>query len=132
MKRILSLTVVLLLALALSACGSSQAPASSIPPVPADWAGKSMPPGTDAAAGSAVYTMNCEPCHGPGGLGDGPAGQAIQPHPANLVTFAPQVGDDYLFWRISTGKDGTSMVSWKGILTDEQIWQVVAYVRTLK
>jgi len=24
------------------------------------------------------------------------------------------------------------MVGWKGVLTDEQIWQVIAYIRTLK
>ena len=40
--------------------------------------------------------------------------------------------DDYLYWRIATGKEGTSMVAWKGVLTDDQIWQAVAFVRTLK
>ncbi|MDO9300020.1 MAG: hypothetical protein Q7T89_01490 [Anaerolineales bacterium] len=46
--------------------------------------------------------------------------------------LASTVGDDYLFWRVSTGKEGASMVGWKGILTDEHIWQVVSFVRTLK
>ena len=41
------------------------------------------------------------------------------------------VGDDYLLWRISEGKPGTSMVAWKGILTDDQIWQAVSFIRTL-
>jgi len=49
-----------------------------------------------------------------------------------LVELSKVASDDYLFWRISTGKNGTAMVAWKGVLTDEQIWQVIAYIHTLK
>jgi mono/diheme cytochrome c family protein len=132
MKKYLLLAVLVAIALALAACGGSRAEATPIPSVPADFAGKTMPAGTDTAAGKEVYAANCESCHGATGVGDGIAGSSLDPKPANLVTFAPQVGDDYLFWRVSAGKDGTSMVSWAGILTEEQIWQVVAYIRTLQ
>ena len=57
---------------------------------------------------------------------------ALDPAPKNLAELQTRAGDDYLFWRISTGKEGTSMVSWLGVLTEEQIWQAVAYIRTLK
>jgi hypothetical protein len=56
----------------------------------------------------------------------------LVPAPKNLAELQTQVGDDYLFWRINTGKQGTSMVSWKGILTEEQIWQIISFLRTLK
>ncbi len=82
--------------------------------------------------GAVNFNTYCEACHGVTGLGDGPAGQALKPKPANLPALASQVGDDYLFWRISEGKPGTSMVGWAGVLNEEQIWQVVAYIRTLK
>jgi len=126
------LFVLVLGALILAACGGgSDAPA--IDPVPAEYAGKTSPLGADAATqGKEVFTTNCESCHGPQGHGDGPAGAVLDPQPKNLPEFVPQVGDDYLFWRISTGKPGTSMAAWAGVLTEEQIWQVIAYVRTLK
>lgn len=134
MKRNLFLFVALILAQTLSACGGGgAAPATSFPPVPAEYAGKTNPLDAGAAeAGKVNFNTYCESCHGAAGLGDGIAGQGLNPPPANLIQVAAQVGDDYLFWRISEGKLGTPMVSWAGVLSEEQIWQVVAYIRTLK
>jgi len=116
----------------LYACGGSSEPATP-EPIPAEYAGKTIPLGADAAnEGAKVFQVNCEGCHGPQGHGDGPAGEALDPKPKNLPELAAQVGDDYLFWRISTGKPGTSMAPWAGILTEDQIWQVVAFIRTQK
>ena len=133
MKKIL-FVVLILGALILAACGGggSDEPAA-LEPVPADFAGKTNPLSTDATTdGAKVFQVNCESCHGAQGHGDGPAGQALDPKPKNLPELAAQVGDDYLFWRVSTGKPGTSMAPWTGVLTEEQIWQVVAFIRTLK
>jgi mono/diheme cytochrome c family protein len=125
--------IALLFAFTFSACGVPAAPATSFPPVPADYAGKTNPLGADAAtAGSLNYVSYCESCHGVTGLGDGPAGPALNPPPASLPVVAAQVGDDYLFWRISEGKVGTAMVGWGNVLSDAQVWQVVAYIRTLE
>lgn len=133
MKKVFFGVLVLALsALVLSACGGGAA-ATEIPAVPAEYAGATNPLGPDAAtAGAEVFKTNCESCHGPQGHGDGPAGAALDPQPKNLAEFAPQVGDDYLYWRVNTGKEGTAMVAWKGVLTDDQIWQAVAFIRTLK
>lgn len=135
MKKVL-FSAAVLVALLLPACGGGGGGGSAqaeIPPVPAEYAGLTNPLGADAAAaGESIYKVNCESCHGPQGHGDGPAGLALNPPPQNLPELAAQVGDDFLFWRINTGVEGTSMVAWKGILTDEQIWQAVAYVRTLR
>ncbi len=126
--------VFMLAALLLAACGGGGAETVvALDSVPADFAGKTNPLGADAAtAGAEVFKTNCAACHGDTGLGDGPAGAALDPAPKNLAELQAQAGDDYLFWRITTGKEGTSMVPWKGILTEEQIWQVVAFLRTLK
>lgn len=134
MKKLLVLWVSI--ALVTTACGgtSSSNTASSTPEgIPPEFAEKANPLGAGAAAdGAKVFQSNCVACHGETGAGDGVASQSLDPKPANLAELSQQVGDDYLFWRISTGKPGTSMVAWKGILTDEQVWQVVTFIRTLK
>lgn len=122
----------LLLAACVGGSGASDESAT-LEPVPAEYAGRTNPLGPDAAAeGAKVFRMNCETCHGPQGRGDGPAGQALDPKPKDLSELQSRVEDDYLFWRIAEGKPGTSMVAWKGILTDEQIWQAVAFIRALE
>lgn len=137
MKKLLYLLLAVI-ALTLAACGTSTTAAdpsatATLEPVPAEYAGRANPLGADAAtAGASVFNTNCSACHGPQGHGDGPAGAALDPAPKNLVELSNITSDDYLFWRISTGRSGTSMVAWKGILTDEQIWQVIAYIHTLK
>lgn len=133
MKKYLLLILLLVFILLLSACGSPKPAATSIPPVPADYAGLTNPLGAEgAAAGAKTFETNCMACHGVSGLGDGPAGESLNPRPASLPALAAQVGDDYLFWRISTGKPGTSMVGWEGVLTGEQIWELVSFIRMLK
>jgi high-affinity iron transporter len=134
MKKVL-LWMFALSALVLSACGgsSNSNAVTTLAPVAPEYAGRTNPLGADtASAGADVFMTNCEACHGPQGHGDGPASAALDPAPKNLPELAKIVGDDYFFWRISTGKDGTSMIAWQGVLTDEQIWQVIVYIRTLQ
>jgi mono/diheme cytochrome c family protein len=134
MKKVLFFVLVLM-ALTLGACGGGggEEVVATLAPVPSEYAGKTNLLGTDAAAaGAIVFKQNCEACHGPTGHGDGPAGAVLDPAPKNLAELQTAAADDYLFWRISTGKEGTAMVAWKGVLTEEQIWQVIAHIRTLK
>jgi len=134
MKKV-KLILLILITLTLVACSSSgeTESTSALAPVPADYAGMTNSLGTDAAtAGADVFKNNCTACHGSQGHGDGPASTALDPAPKNLPELSTIAADDYLFWRISTGKEGTAMVAWKGVLTNEQIWQVVSFIRTLK
>ncbi len=132
MKKIL-FGVLVFSALVLAACGGGADVVATLAPVPSDFAGQTNPLGADAVtAGAEVFKTNCESCHGPQGHGDGPAGAALDPAPKDLSVLQLTAGDDYLYWRINTGKEGTSMVAWKGVLTDEQIWQAVSFIRTLK
>ncbi len=134
MKKRLLITIFIIGMLVVGACGTSQTEEAFTPaPVPDKFAGKTNPFGAvAAAAGAEVFRTNCESCHGPQGHGDGIAGQSLDPKPKDLAILQAIVGDDYLFWRIYEGKQGTAMIGWNGILTDEQIWQAVSFIRTLK
>jgi mono/diheme cytochrome c family protein len=132
--RLLVLWSVLILA----ACGSGSSTSDSdavgtLARVPDEYAGMTNPFREEAAAeGAEVFRSNCESCHGPEGHGDGVASGSLDPKPKNLALLQESAGDDYLFWRISEGKPGTSMVAWKGILTEDQIWQTISFIRSLE
>ena len=130
--------LVVLTTLILSACGSgsdNSAPQEigTLESVPAEYAGMTNPLSAEASAeGAKIFKTNCETCHGPQGHGDGPIGESLDPKPQNLAELQTVVADDYLYWRIGEGSPGTSMPPWKNILNEEQIWQLTAFIRTLK
>lgn len=81
--------------------------------------------------GKARYEQYCVVCHGPRGNGDGPMAKATTP-PASRLT-GPEVRnktDQDLLSVIAEGKDAI-MPAWRGILTDQELLDVVAYVRAL-
>jgi mono/diheme cytochrome c family protein len=73
------------------------------------------------------------PCHGPTGKGDGPVGLTLNPRPADLSLHAvPGVHTDgQLYLWITNGFEGSVMPAFKDVLTEDQRWHVVNYVRTL-
>ncbi|HVN15032.1 MAG TPA: cytochrome c [Anaerolineales bacterium] len=135
MKNIIFI-LLFLLSLILVSCGTAtvhqnqdDVPADAIP---TEYAGLTNPLGANASAdGAKVFATNCTPCHGEAGRGDGPAASALIPHPANLAALGQTASDAYLNWRINTGRPGTAMVAWKGVLSQTQIWQVISFIRTL-
>lgn len=84
--------------------------------------------------GQALYTENCARCHGAKGLGDGKAGRSLVPSPALLrwLIQMPMSGDEYLLWAISEGGErfGTDMPAFKQTLSEEDIWKIIAYMRS--
>ena len=86
----------------------------------------------DSTRGKAVYQRHCQACHGVGGLGDGPDGQALKVAPANFHRFSSFLkSDDELLRTIEHGVVFSPMHSWRGQLTDGEMQDVVAYVRLL-
>jgi mono/diheme cytochrome c family protein len=85
------------------------------------------------AAGKQIYTRSCAPCHGISGQG-GPGNDLIPAAP-DLTDAAWDHGstDGEIFVAI---KDGIgpefNMTPFKDRLKDEEIWNVVNYVRSLK
>jgi len=85
------------------------------------------------AEGQNLYSTNCVSCHGATGLGDGDAGRALTPSPALLAHMVqmPMAVDEYLIWSISDGGEpfGTDMPAFKDVLTNDEIWKIIAYMR---
>lgn len=91
-------------------------------------------PATDRSleAGQSLYESNCLPCHGPEGKGDGPAGLALHPPPADLtIHTAPGVHPDgQLFEWITNGYPGSAMPAFGEQFNDVQRWDLVNFIRT--
>lgn len=136
---IVLLAVFSVLVMLLAACGGGSSADKPEDKVPDQYVNKtnSFNGKADAAeAGKVVYQANCLSCHGDKGLGDGPAGATLDPKPADLTEPAKNDTDGQILWHISegaaAGEPGSAMPAWKGVLTEDQIWQVVTYLRTLK
>ena len=132
--------------LGLSACGGTATQNSffgeddpvRIPVVPEEFAGLENPYTGDPdaiAEGEILFQADCSSCHGYTGEGDGPAPAGLDPKPKNLAENQLNLSDSYLFWRISEGglmePFNSLMPGWKGLLSDERIWQVIAFLRTM-
>jgi mono/diheme cytochrome c family protein len=86
--------------------------------------------GEDPVSGREIYVNTCIRCHGIDGKGA--LGIRLVPPPADLSSPAVQDRlDGTLFRRIHEGKPNTAMGAWKHTLSDDEIWDVLAYVRTL-
>lgn len=89
--------------------------------------------------GKAHYDTYCSTCHGATGAGDGVAGAALNPKPANFTDAAywtAEITDERLTKVIKEGGAAVGksplMAPWGGVLSDEQIAEVVAYVKSFK
>jgi len=91
----------------------------------------------DATQGAQLYAQYCATCHGPKGEGNGPAAAGLPVKPANHADGAYMNGlsNDHLFQVIKYGGMAVGksplMAPWGGTLSDQQIWDLVAYVRSL-
>lgn len=82
--------------------------------------------GQEAAvtAGANLYTTYCVTCHGAGGKGAG----NVPPLSAGSAQSAP---DGEVFWFITAGSVDNGMPAW-GMLSVQQRWQLVSYLKSLK
>ena len=91
--------------------------------------------------GNALYhsVSECWTCHGPGGKGDGPLSQEIvnrrgeRIYPLDLTkgVYKFSSNNEEIFRRIRDGIPMAAMLSMSQTLTDEEVWCLVHYVRSL-
>lgn len=89
-----------------------------------------MASNSDAEKGKRIYMNLCARCHGLEGKGDGYT--KFTPPVADLTSSKVQGKlNIQLFRTVHEGKPNTAMGAWKVALSDQEIWDVLAYVRTL-
>lgn len=79
--------------------------------------------------GGKLYQQYCASCHGGNADGQGMAGMMLNPKPANLRVMAGQHPDGDFAYKIREGRG--PMPAWKGILKDDQVWNLVNFIQAL-
>lgn len=91
----------------------------------------------DPEQGKKLYGQFCASCHGQSGKGDGPAAAALNPKPRDHTNkeYMTKMSDDEMFNVIKNGGASVGksplMPAWGASIKDDQIRDVMAYVRTL-
>jgi mono/diheme cytochrome c family protein len=94
-------------------------------------------PPTRAHPGKAAYVQHCATCHGATGGSDGPGAAAlpIKPPPFTDGRLLNPLSDDFLYTVVRDGAAAVGlapqMPAFGRLLTDREIRDVVAYIRTL-
>lgn len=88
--------------------------------------------GENLTAGVELFGQHCAICHGTAirDASASPVAKGLYPQPPQLATDG--VEDDpegVSFWKIKHGIRWTGMPSWKGSLTDRQIWTLALFLK---
>ena len=79
----------------------------------------------DIENGSSLYDIHCVQCHGEQGQGD----SALS---LDNATFLESVSDGFLLHALTEGRSGTTMISYSQILTEEEMFDLVAFIRSFE
>ncbi len=94
----------------------------------------------DPGNGETIYLKRCVGCHGVDGDGLGPGADRLVPPPRDFTSgmfkimstafegYIPQDQDIYEMIRI--GMPGTAMPGWEDMLNSQEMWDLVAYIKT--
>jgi mono/diheme cytochrome c family protein len=99
--------------------------------------GEEMPAATGAPRGRALYNAHCAVCHGASGKGDGPGARVVRQPMRDFSDPAAMqpVTDRFLFEITKKGSSqfgrSNAMPAWGMKLSDADIHDVVAYIRSL-
>ena len=97
----------------------------SLPPAPVDDA-------ANISQGETMYGMACASCHGQDARKVAPIGHSMYPRVPDLGSPEVQsMSDQELFWVIKHGIRFSGMPGFARISSDEEIWQLAYYVRSL-
>lgn len=84
------------------------------------------------AAGDKLYGIDCSMCHGRDGHGQTDMGRWMYPRAADLASPEVQTySDRELFWIVKNGIRLSGMPAFGKVESDEHIWNLTDYLRTI-
>ncbi len=91
-------------------------------------------PATDANLidGMKLYVMNCAGCHGGLDKKASQFGANFYPPVPQLILDPPDDPEWHIFYAIRHGVRNTGMPSWKGTITEEEMWKVTAFLSRIE
>ncbi len=138
MRRVWILSALLIAVIVLAACGGGAATTAPPPTVAPEPTAAPVEPAMvgDAAAGETAYNQYCVACHGPGATGVDKLGKTWVGS-----EFINSMSDDELVAFVKVGRPATDPANTTGVdmppkggnpaLTDQQLYDLVAYMRQL-
>jgi mono/diheme cytochrome c family protein len=109
------------------AAAELESPYAQLSPTPESQA----PIQTAIQAGADAYRVNCIPCHGVSGAGDGPVAlRGYPPPPPFTAEHAVQMSDGQMFHVITYGQG--NMAGYAGQVSREDRWNIILYIRSLQ
>ncbi len=79
--------------------------------------------------GSMTYDKNCALCHGSLTKGTSPLQKNFYPPVPQLMAHTPDDPDANLFYVTKYGIRMTAMPGWDGVLSDDDIWKTVLFIK---
>jgi len=83
------------------------------------------------AEGAHHYRALCQQCHGGPGVKPEELAKGLDPEAPDLAKTADDWSSGELFWITRNGIRMSAMPAWKTTDTDQELWEVVAFVRKL-
>ncbi|ANN65247.1 c-type cytochrome [Bordetella bronchialis] len=84
-----------------------------------------------AVSGFKLFRAHCVQCHGAPGLAPEPFARGMMPAPSALAGSAREWSAPEIYQAIRNGIKMTGMPAWKYRLDDDEIWDLVAFIKVL-
>ena len=83
-------------------------------------------------SGKAIWTRECQVCHGCSARGEGTYRTGLEPLPPDLGdgSYGDFTDGDYI-WRLKVGVPWSAMPAWGFQYSTDELWTVVHYIRTM-
>lgn len=102
-----------------------------------EYADKHKPAGPNPVAitpanlteGAQKYEAHCALCHGGAKAKLSPLRDRFNPPVPQLINRIPHDPDEWMFWVTKHGVRMSGMPTWDGVLSDDEMWKIVAFIK---